>query len=106
MPGGECLRAEESVSFFAVAEQYDDVILDRRSGPQGADGLENNNQAGAVVRRPRTFSDRVGMSDQHDRAAVGRTGKSGDDVLDESRVESSAIRRGADSLLDMNLGAE
>src|SRR5438045_2095180 len=106
MVGGESLCPEQSMSFFAVAEQYDEIILDRRAGTQCAGSFENDDETGAVVGCTGPFRDGIVMSYEHNRAAVGCAAECSDDIVNESRVNVASVVDAADTLLDVCFASE
>ena len=80
----KCGSAEHAF-LFAVGEQEDDVVVERRACPQSVHGFEQRRHSSAIVARARPGGYGIVMRGEHEgvRAAAGALEPS-DDVFDQA----------------------
>ena len=107
-------RAQQAV-FFAVGEQKDDVVLERRAGLERVQRFQQRGHSGTVVARAGSRGNGIVMRHKHHRAASafrlrrersGRSLQAGDNVLHGARhgkflhVSCSGLQLGIDAKTD------
>ncbi len=99
-------RRAEQAGLFAIGEEHDQIVGQRRTGAQGSHRFKNRDHARAIVARPRALRHRIVMRHQHDRAAVRAARESAHDVLRAARPNDSSVREQSDRILDLHLRPE
>ncbi len=98
-------RADQA-RFFAIGQENDEIVAQRRPGAHGADHFENRTHTGAVVGRARTFRHGIEVRHQHDRAAIVRPTQGRDNVVDPARLHQTRAGDQATGSFDPHLQAE